>query len=94
MTMKPPKNTLLVKATYLKDYIYHFEFSNGKSFDTNFKPMLCRSLSKLLDVTKFKKMKFDKERGHIYWGKDWDMCFEMETYYGEAKIIPTWKEKK
>lgn len=37
--MKPPKNTTLVKATYLKDYIYRFEFSNGKIFDTNFKPM-------------------------------------------------------
>lgn len=91
--MKPPKNTTLVKATCLKDYIYRFEFSNGKIFDTNFKPMLVRSLAIFLDVIKFKKMKIDENVG-IYWGKNWDMCFHIETYYGETKIIPLWKENK
>ncbi len=86
--MKPPKNTKLIKATYVKDYIYRFEFSNGKVFDTDFKPMLCGSLSKFLDISKFKKMKIRDELGDIYWGKDWDVCFHMESYYGKDKVIP------
>ena len=82
-----PSGTKLLNATYIKDYIYRFEFSNGKVFDTNFKPMLTGCLAKFLDVTKFKKIKYE-ESGNIYWGKDWDMSFHIELYYGVDKMIP------
>jgi hypothetical protein len=42
---------------------------------------------KYLDVTKFKKMKIIDEWGDISWG-DWDLCFHIEGYYGEKKVIP------
>ena len=85
--LQVPSGTKLVKATYLTDYMYRFEFSNGKVFDTDFKPMLKGCLEKFLDINKFKKMKYD-EHGDIYWGKDWDMCFHIELYYGKHKMIP------
>lgn len=93
--MKTPKNIKLIKASYVKDYIYRFEFSNGVVQDTNFRPMLRSGfLMEYLDVSKFKKMKCD-EYGHgdIYWGKDWDMCFSIDQYYGVTKMIPHSKKE-
>lgn len=93
--MKPPLNAKLIKATYLKDYIYRFEFSNGNIFDTNFRPMLYRGTMyrEYLDVIKFKKMKFDKDTSDIYWGKNWDICLHIHSYYGEKKVTltPRWE---
>ncbi len=87
--MKAPANTKLVKATYIKDYIYRFEFSNGKVFETDFKPILVKvgMYREYLDVTKFKKMKTRDEDGDIYWGKNWDLCFHIDAYYGEKKVV-------
>jgi len=87
--MKTLNNIKLNKAVYLKDYIYRFEFNNGVVSDVDFKPMLTGSLSKYLDITEFKKMKCDKDfNGDIYWGENWDMCFEISQYYGKNKISP------
>ena len=87
--MRIPKNIKLLKATYVRDYIYRFEFSNGKVFETNFRPMLYHGTMymKYLDVIKFKKMGFEKE-GDIYWGKNWDLCFHLDGYYGKKKVVP------
>lgn len=92
--MKTTKNLKLIKATHVKDYVYCFEFSNGVIQETNFKPMLTGSLSKFLDISKFKKMKCDEySQGDIYWGKDWDMCFKIDQYYGKNKITPNYKKE-
>lgn len=94
--MKPPKGVTLVSAKYIKDYSFLFTFSNGKESLVDFEPIISHgeSLRKFLDPLKFKKMKFDKVRGHIWWGKDWDMCFNIETYYGETEIGPIGKRSK
>lgn len=87
--MKAPNNVKLNKAIYLRDYIYRFEFSNGVISDVDFELMLIGTLSKFLDINEFKKMKCDKNfSGDIYWGKNWDMCFNINQYYKETKIIP------
>lgn len=87
--MKAPTNVELNKATYLRDYIYRFEFSNGVISDVDFKPILTGTLSKFLNINEFKKMKCSKDfNGDIYWGNNWDMCFNINQYYKETKIIP------
>jgi hypothetical protein len=88
--MKPPKGVILVSAKYAKDYKILFKFSNGKESLVDFKPIIKRDVycKEFLDVTKFKKICIDKNKTDIYWGKDWNMCFHIETYYGEKKVIP------
>lgn len=88
--MKPPRGVKLVSAKYIKDYLFLFTFSNQKQSLVNFEPIITHgtSLLKYLDHSKFKKINIDKVRGDIYWGKDWDMCFHIEAYYGETKITP------
>ncbi len=87
--MKVPKNVTLIKASYIGGYKYQFEFSNGVVNETDFEPFISfgESLKKFLDVSKFSKMKFT-DNGDIYWGKDWDMCFHIHSYYKESKVIP------
>lgn len=94
--MKAPKGVKLTGAKYLKDYIFLFEFSNGKVSEVNFKPIISHgtSLLKYLDVSKFKKIKINNETGDIYWGKNWDMCFHIEAYYNETAVIPLVKKRK
>jgi hypothetical protein len=87
--MKIPINVKLNKAIYLRDYTYRFEFSDGVISDVDFELMLTGTLSKFLDINEFKKMKCDKNfSGDIYWGKNWDMCFNINQYYKETKINP------
>ena len=88
--MKIPKDIKLVEAKYHSDYKYHFVFSNGKESVVDFKPIILHgiSLRKFLDITIFKKMKIDNNFGDIYWGKDWDMCFHIESIYGRKEIRP------
>jgi len=94
--MKPPKGVTLVSAKYIKDYSFLFTFSNGKESLVDFEPIIMHgeSLLKFLDKAKFKKISIDKVRGDIWWGKDWDMCFHIETYYGETEIGPIGKRSK
>ena len=86
--MKPPKGVKLVSAKYLKDYSFLFTFSNKIESTVDFKPIISGGVSLLdyLDKSKFKKINIDYDRGDIYWGKDWDMCFHIEDYYGETKM--------
>lgn len=86
--MKALGNIKLLKATYLRDYIFRFEFSNGKVFDTNFKPILYHGTMyrKYLDITKFKKI-HTEPNGDIQWG-NWDLCFRIDAYYGKTKVVP------
>ena len=86
--MNPAKNITLKSAEYYSDYKFRFLFSDGNESIVDFKKALYHgtSLRKYLDVTKFKKMKFDRKRGDIYWGKNYDMCFHIESIYRE-KII-------
>ena len=92
--MNPDKNITLKKATYLKDCIYRFEFSDGVISDVDFKPFISynESLHKFLDISKFSKMKY-REDGDIWWGKDWDICFHIHTYYKETKVVPLSQKK-
>lgn len=92
--MKAPANVKLMKAEYVKDYIYRFEYSNGKVFETDFRPIILSGeyYKEYLDITKFKKMKIRDEWGDIYWGKNWDLCFHLEAYYGETKVLPISKK--
>lgn len=93
--MKPPKGVTLTKAKYIKDYSFLFTFSNGKESLVDFEPIISHgeSLRKFLDPVKFKKMNIDKARGNIWWGKNWDMCFHIETYYGETEVGPIGKHR-
>ncbi len=86
--MKPPKGVSLVSAKYLKDYLFLFKFSDKKESVVNFEPIISygTSLLSYLDTAKFKKINIDYDRGDIYWGKDWDMCFHIEDYYMETEI--------
>ena len=85
--MKPPKNITLVNAEYAGEYKYKFTFSDKVVSVVNFKPIIFHgTLRTFLDVDKFKKMRFEKDTGDIYWGKNWDMCFHIETYYGETEV--------
>ncbi len=88
--MKPPKGVTLVSAKYVNEYKFLFTFSNGKENVTDFLPIINHGtmLLKFLDIAKFKKIIIDKERGDIFWGKDWDMCFHIESYYGVSAILP------
>src|ERR1035437_1130621 len=88
--MQPPVGVKLVGAKYFKDYKHLFTFRNGEKSIVDFEPIISYGTSLLcfLDMAKFKKLQFDKERGFIYWGKNCDMCFEMETYYNETKVEP------
>lgn len=88
--MKPPKGVTLVSAKYHKEYMFLFSFSNGKESIVDFKPIITHgeSLLDFLNIPKFKKINLDKERGDIYWGKDYDMCFHIESIYGETEIKP------
>lgn len=86
--MKPSKGVTLVSAKYIEDYSFLFTFSDKKQSLVDFKPIITHgtSLLKYLDYSQFKKINIDKVRGDIYWGKDWDMCFHIEAYYGETQI--------
>lgn len=88
--MKPSKKVKLVSAKYFKDYKFTFSFSDGKESTVDFEPIISygTSLLPFLDHSKFKKINIDKESGDIYWGKNWDMCFHIESYYNETKIEP------
>jgi hypothetical protein len=93
--MKAPKNVTLEKAKYISDYKYKFIFSNGKESIVDFKPIISVGyLQEYLDITKFKKMKVVNKYGDIYWGKDWDMCFHIDAYYGETDIRPLSNSEK
>lgn len=88
--MKAPKNIKLVKASYIGGCKYQFRFSNGIVQETDFEPIINygESLKKFLDPKLFSKMKFN-EFGDIYWGKDRDMSFYIDQYYGESQIVPS-----
>jgi hypothetical protein len=94
--MKPPKGVTLVSAKYTNGYSFLFTFSNGKQSLVDFEPIISygESLRKFLDPARFKKMRIDKVRGDIWWGKNWDMCFHIETYYGETEVGPMGKRGK
>jgi len=89
--MKPPKNVKLVSAEYGGECKYKFTFSNKVISVVNFKPIIFHSpsLQDYLNIDKFKKIHIDKERGDIYWGKDFDMCFHIDSYYGETEVRPS-----
>ena len=88
--METPKNVNLIKAEYVSDYKFLFTFSNGKKCITDFYPIISYGdgCIEFLDKKKFKEIKFDKKNGHIYCGKDWDMCFSISVYYMENQVKP------
>lgn len=87
--MKAPKNVTLIKAEYYNDYKYKFIFSNGKKHIVDFRRIVTFHCNKkYLDITKFRKMKISNEHGVIYWGNNWDICFNINAYYGEKYIKP------
>jgi hypothetical protein len=88
--MKPPKGVFLVRAKYIKDCSFLFTFSNGKESLVDFTPIITygTSLLKFLEPSIFRKINIDKPTSHIYWGKNWDMCFKIEDYYGETEVAP------
>jgi len=94
--MKPPKGVTLVSAKYIKDYSFLFTFSNGRESLVDFEPIVSHgeSLLKFLDKAKFRRINIDKDRGHIWWGKDWDMCFIIGIYYGETEVGPIGKRRE
>jgi len=94
--MKPPKSVKLVSAIYFKDYKFLFTFTNQKQSIVDFKPIITHGTSLLgyLDISKFKDITINKETGDIHWGKDYDMCFHIEAYYNEKKIVPLFPLKQ
>ena len=88
--MKPPKGVTVVSAKHVDEYKFLFTFSNSKKFVTDFLPIINHGtmLMPYLDISKFKKIIIDKENGDIRWGKNYDMCFHIEAYYGETSILP------
>ena len=93
--MKPPKGVTIKSAKYIKECAFLFTFSNGKESLVDFTPIITHgtSLLKFLDPTKFRKINIDKIRGDIWWGKEWDMCFHIESYYGETEVGPIGKHR-
>jgi hypothetical protein len=89
--MTPPEGVTLSSAKYFKEYKYVFEFSDGTESIVDFKPIISygNSLRPFLDASEFKKMNVDKTGTDIYWGEDWDMCFQISTYYNETEILPS-----
>ncbi len=88
--MKPPIGVTILSATYVKDYSFLFEFTNGVKSLVNFKPIILHGgmNKQFLDKSKFKEIRFNPKTGDIYWGKHWDMCFHIEDYYNETEILP------
>ena len=88
LQMKTVENITIKKAKYHSDYKYHFVFNDGKESTVDFKPIISygTSLRKYLNKSEFKKMKIDRVFGDIYWGKDWDMCFHIDSVYGKKAI--------
>jgi hypothetical protein len=94
--MKPPKGVTIKSAKYIKECTFLFTFSNGKESLVDFTPIITHGTSflKFLDPTKFRKINIDKIRGDIWWGKEWDMCFHIESYYGETEVGPIGKRRE
>lgn len=91
--MIPPKGVKLVSAEYVEDYKFKFTFSNKRESVVDFYPIITHgtSLRKFLNKEKFKKINIDKENGDIYWGKNWEMCFHISSYYFEIAVTPVRK---
>ena len=91
--MKPPKGITLKSAKYIKDCTFSFTFSDGKISVVDFKPIIAYNVSlvKFLDQSKFEKIIIDTKTGDIHWGKDYDMCFHIDAYYGETSVHPKQK---
>ena len=79
-------NIRLVSATYLRNYVIRFVFSDGKNHDLDFFPFLSRTpqnpmTSKYLNLDLFKQFKTDSS-GDISWNNG-EMCYGLfTTYYG------------
>lgn len=74
----------IVRATYLKDYQYEFEFIDGKVVTIDFRRFLFESddhpcITPFQDIEKFKKYTLDED-GHVSWG-DNEMDFNPIGIY-------------
>ena len=84
------ENMRILSATYLRDYVIRFVFSDGKTHDLDFHSFLSKvpqnpMISKYLDVTLFKNFKIISS-SDISWN-DREMSFDFDTlYYGFKKI--------
>ena len=94
--MKIPDTVRLKKATYLTDYVIRFVFTDGRTVDLDFHPLLNDEgqnpmTRQFLDVTRFKAFKVVNRRD-IIWG-DHEMAFPLATLYaGDFRVH--WDGKK
>lgn len=82
-------NTRIKKATYVKDYVIRFTFTDGHISEIDFHPFLSAAgqnpmSSQYLDVTRFRAFHLHRNVD-IYWD-DWEMCFRFETLY--SGVLP------
>ena len=66
------------KIQYIKNYIYHIRFEDGRQGDIDFKPFLWGEAFEMLrDTAYFKKAFIDSTTGTITWPNDTDIAPEI-----------------
>ncbi|MDQ3100872.1 MAG: DUF2442 domain-containing protein [Bacteroidota bacterium] len=90
--MNIPDDVRIKKATYLRDYVIQFDFTDGHVSEIDFHSFLSAAgqnpmNSQYLDVIRFRQFMLHKNVD-IYWD-DWEMCFRFETLYsGKLPKMP------
>ena len=95
--MAIPENVFIKRAKLLVDYRIRFEFTDGRSTEIDFHPILTQPgqnpmATQYLDITRFKNFKIDG-RADIVWG-DWEMCFPFAALYAGDLAVDSLGNKK
>jgi len=77
-------------AKYAGNYVIQFVFSDGQEQFVNFENYLTTRShpqnKKYLNVDNFKKFRIDNA-DVIVWGKNWDLCFDINNLYHNDLFI-------
>jgi len=76
-------------AEYVEDYIIKFVFNDGREQFVNFENYLKTQNhpqhKRFWDIDNFKKFRLDNSDA-IVWGKNWDLCFDVNNLYNNDLI--------